>query len=100
MTNPKVNQFVTAVPQDNAAPQTILGVMELKTYLVQYKDANGKTNVRIVAVPNDADISFVFAERMHGDALAVEGTKWFNKALFEKIGRKPGEKQAKELESI
>ena len=95
----KPSQFVTAAPQDNAAPKSITGVMELKTYLVQYKDADGKTQVRIVAVPNDADITFVFAERMHGDALAVEGTKWFNKALFEKIGRKMGQK-AQELESI
>lgn len=98
--SPKSSQFMTAQPADNAQPQSILGVLKLETYLVQYKDAEGKTQVRIVAVPDDADITFVFAERMHGDALAVEGTKWFNKAFFEKIGRKPGEKPSKELESI
>lgn len=78
--------FVTVKPGDQTAPRTVLGVLPLDAYLVQYRDQDNKEQVRVVFnVKGTADV-LITAERIGGDAVTVHARSWFSNALKEKIG--------------
>jgi len=87
---------MTAIPHPEGSPQfkfaqgdegvgTVTGVAELKSYLVQYKDHEGKEQVRICFRVPGASSTFMLNERVNGQNLATSAYDWFHKALSDRL---------------
>lgn len=70
----------------DGAVGTVTGVAELSAYLVQYKDNEGKEQVRIAFRVPGATSTFLLNERIGGQNLATSAHGWFHKALSDKLG--------------
>jgi hypothetical protein len=81
---------------DDGKAQEIEAVVDLKSYLVKYRDAEGKTKVRLAFVVPGTDTGFVGQESIQGSPVFAPMTGWFLKQLKEKTGQDSGE----EAESI
>jgi hypothetical protein len=79
--------FVTVKPGGQTKPKSITGLLPLQAYLVQYRDAENRENVRVVFDIEGTEEVLILAERTHGDALTIHGRKWFAKLFKETIGK-------------
>ena len=71
--------------KEDGAVGTVTGVAKLNAYLVQYKDNEGKEQVRIAFRVPGADSTFMLNERISGQNLATSAYSWFHKALSDKL---------------
>jgi hypothetical protein len=87
---------MTSIPHPEGSPQfkfgegdggvgTVTGVAKLDAYLVQYKDQEGKEQVRIAFRVPGADSTFLLNERVSGQNIATAAYSWFHKALTDKL---------------
>ena len=84
---------------NEVAPNKILGVTPVDTYVVQYTDGVGKKNVRLVFKPKGSDSVSILNEKIQGGFLATAATGWFNKGFVKKL-EEEGLKEVKEAESV
>ena len=82
-------QFVTAPVGDMAAPQSVTKVAAVDTYLVQYKDGEGKEQVRLVFKVPGSEAVFVLAEKIQDRPIASTATGWFRKKFNEMLAEQP-----------
>ena len=66
-------------------PSSIQKVAKLDTYLVAYKDGEGKNQARIVLRLPGADKTFVINERISGTNIVTSAYNWFHKAFVTKL---------------
>jgi hypothetical protein len=87
---------MSSIPHPEGSPQfkfskdeggvgTVTGVAELKAYLVQYNDQEGKTQVRIALRVPGSESTFMLNERIAGQNVATSAYSWFHKALLDKL---------------
>jgi len=87
---------MTSIPHPEGSPQfkfgkgdggvgTVTGVAKLEAYLVQYKDNEGKEQVRIAFRVPGSTSTFMLNEKIAGQNVATSAYSWFHKALSDKL---------------
>jgi len=95
---------MASIPSPEGAPQfkfndahdgvgTVTGVAKLDTYLVQYKDKEGRDTVRIAFRVPGTNSTFLLNERISGQHVATSAYEWFTKALQDKLSSSKLEEQ-------
>lgn len=84
---------------NEVAPNKILGVTPVDTYLVQYTDGAGQKNVRMVFKPKGAKSVSILNEKIQGSFIATAATGWFNKGFAKKL-EEEGIEESKGAESL
>lgn len=81
-------QFVTAeASADGGMPQTVTKIAPLDSYIAQYRDGEGKTQVRICFKVPGSDAVFVLNEMIGGRKLATTATGWFKDQFNEQLSQ-------------
>ena len=65
----------------NAGPKTIQKVSELETFLVGFKDNEGRDQVRIAMRMPDGSATFLLQDKIAGNLVTSGASKWFHDAL-------------------
>lgn len=66
-------------------PSSIIGMTPMDTYIVKYKDGEGKEQNRICFRPPGTNTVFVLQEKISGSYVATSGHQWFAKAVKDHV---------------
>jgi hypothetical protein len=72
-------EFVMGVPDKTSTVQSVEAISEVNTYMVQYKDHEGKTQVQMVFQPKGSRSCFLLKSKISGQHVATAATEWFTK---------------------
>lgn len=78
-------QFVTSEAYEGAQPQTVTKVAPLDAYLAQYKDGEGKEQVRVVFKVPGSEAVFVLSDIISGRKVASTSTGWFKDSFNQQL---------------
>jgi len=67
------------------APNSIQKIAQLDTYLVAYKDGEGKDQARVVFRIPGADATFMVNAKISGKNIVTQAHNWFHKAFVDKL---------------
>jgi len=71
--------------KEAAQPKTVVGILPVDTFLVNYTDGEGKTQVRLAFKTKDSDAVFLLQEKIGGQPVATSANGWFNDAFNSKL---------------
>jgi len=74
-------QFKFAAGDSDDLPSSVQGMTPLDTYIVKYKDGEGKIQNRICFRPPGSNSVFLLQEKISGSFVATAGHQWFAKAV-------------------
>jgi len=89
-------KFVMAQDATSNTVQTVIKIAVLETYLVEFKDAEGKTSTRIAFSLPGGETVILLAEQIAATSVASHGTKWFLKAFNDHLGKLAGKTSSAE----
>lgn len=96
-----IGGFVMGSNQTESAPMSIQKIAGVDTYLVQYTDEEGKSQVRmafVVPMEGAEDPVFVLNEKVSGRRIATSTAKWFSESMRQMVATAGAED--KEVESL
>jgi len=85
--------FVFGTAAIENAPNKVVDLSELKTYIASYNDGAGKRQTRIVFRVPGSDAVFLLQEKIQGSFVATVSTDWFSKSFTAKLREKGEEKE-------
>jgi len=71
--------------EEGKTPRTVEKVAEVKTYIVAYTDAEGKSQARLAFRIPGADTTYLLQERVGGSKIVLPAHSWFHKGLVGKL---------------
>lgn len=97
---PEDGGFKFREPGDSGdgAVSSVQKVAKLETYIVAYKDGEGRVQTRVVFRIPGADMTFMINERISGSNVVVPTHGWFHKELSNKL-RSMGEEKGPHSEA-
>lgn len=78
--------FVMGTDDGKNVTKKVLGILPLDTYLVQFKDADGKEAIRVVMQPKGTKTVFNLQEKISGIFVATQASSWFRDSFNQKLG--------------
>lgn len=86
--------FLKVEPDANERVQEVVGILEIKTYLVNFRDGEGKEGNRVVFQPDGSDEVFNLQEMIAGRHVAARASRWFRESFNKKLN------MSKDVESV
>lgn len=73
---------------DENAPNKIIDLTKVTTYMVAYNDGSSKKQVRLAFRVPGSKSTFLLQEKIQGQHVATVGTSWFQKEFLSKLREK------------
>jgi hypothetical protein len=79
--------FVMGADSDQNTTQKVLGIIPVDSYLVQFKDSEGREAVRMVFQPKGTKVVFNMQEKIAGMHVATEASGWFKDSFNQALAK-------------
>jgi len=81
-------------------PRTVQGVVEVKTFLVGFTDADGRSQARMAFRVPGSKTTYLLQERLGGQNVVLPANPWFHKAFVDKLQAAGHEESSEPVESV
>ena len=78
----------------NGEVQSVTKVAKLEPYLVEYKDGQGQTQVRLVFSLPGTDFAWIVQKQIQGAHVVTQANEWFRKAMAKRLGAAPAKPES------